>query len=278
MPTVLDLLGVPAPAAVQGTSLRPALDGQRQELLAFSESWYPRFHYGWSELQAVRDGAFKFILAPTRELYDVGQGSRRADQPRRRAIRRRADRMERALRALVAQTTRAEAAKGPQAVDPAAEQRLRALGYVGSTSARAPGGSAAPRPQGHDRALQPAAAGRHRTRRPSATTTRPPRCCKALAVDPEMIEGYTRLGNIYTQGRPPRRGRRRLPEGAGARSRAPAVDLQPGAGLPRRRQDRRGHRRLRAHAAARSAQRPGALPARRHLHAARRSRPRRSRC
>ena len=47
------------------------LDGQRQELLAFSESWYPRFHYGWSELQAVRDGRYKFILAPTRELYDV---------------------------------------------------------------------------------------------------------------------------------------------------------------------------------------------------------------
>ncbi len=73
MPTVLDLLGIERPAAVQGTSLRPALDGQRQELLAFSETWYPRFHYGWSELQAVRDGAFKFILAPTRELYDVAR-------------------------------------------------------------------------------------------------------------------------------------------------------------------------------------------------------------
>ena len=134
MPTVLDLVGVTPPAAVQGTSLRPALDGQRQELLAFSETWYPRFHFGWSELQAVRDGAFKFILAPTRELYDLAKDPGEltnlaaSDQAR-------ADRMERALRALVAQTTRADAAKGPQAVDPAAEQRLRALGYVGSTSA-----------------------------------------------------------------------------------------------------------------------------------------------
>jgi arylsulfatase A-like enzyme len=73
MPTVLDLVGVALPDGVHGTSLRPALDGQRQELLAFSESWYPRFHYGWSELQAVRDGAFKFILAPARELYDVAK-------------------------------------------------------------------------------------------------------------------------------------------------------------------------------------------------------------
>ena len=60
MPTVLDLAGRRrCPPAVQGASLRPALDGQRQELLAFSETWYPRFHYGWSELQAVRDGALQ---------------------------------------------------------------------------------------------------------------------------------------------------------------------------------------------------------------------------
>ena len=197
MPTVLDLVGVATPAAVQGTSLRPALDGQRQELLAFSETWYPRFHYGWSELQAVRDGAFKFILAPTRELYDVakdpGELTNLATSDQARA-----DRMERALRALVAQTTRADAAKGPQAVDPAAEQRLRALGYVGSTSAT----YLEDRPRRDPKEtielynlLQLAGSDSEAQRYDEAAA----KVLKALAVDPEIIEGHTRLGNIYNK-------------------------------------------------------------------------------
>jgi choline-sulfatase len=197
MPTVLDLLGVPAPAEVQGASLKPALDGQRQELLAFSESWYPRFHYGWSEVQAVRDGAFKFILAPTRELYDVAKDPGEltnlaaADQGR-------ADRMERSLRALVAQATRAEAAKGPQAIDPAAEQRLRALGYVGSTSAR----NLEDRPRRDPKdtialynLLLLAGEDSEADRYDAALT----KVREALAADPEMIEGHSRLGNILTK-------------------------------------------------------------------------------
>ena len=46
------------------------------DLLAVSESWYPRYHYGWSELTAVRDGRYKFIDAPRRELYDLSPRSR----------------------------------------------------------------------------------------------------------------------------------------------------------------------------------------------------------
>lgn len=195
MPTVLELLGVERPAAVQGASLRPALDGQRQELLAFSESWYPRFHYGWSELQAVRDGAFKFILAPTRELYDVAKDPGETTNLAA-ADAGRADRMERALRALVAQTTRAEAAKGPQPVDPAAEQRLRALGYVGSTSAR----HLEDRPRRDPKdaielynLLLTAGTDSEAGRFDEAAA----KVQSALVKDPQMIEGYTRLGNIY---------------------------------------------------------------------------------
>ena len=46
MPTVLDLLGEPAPPAVQGVSLRPLAEGGGLKLVAQSESWYPRYHYG----------------------------------------------------------------------------------------------------------------------------------------------------------------------------------------------------------------------------------------
>jgi choline-sulfatase len=197
LPTVLDLVGVAAPTGVQGASLRPALSGQRQELLAFSETWYPRFHYGWSELQAVRDGAYKFILAPTRELYDVtkdpGELTNLATTDQARA-----DRMERALRALVADTSRADAAKGPQPVDAAAEQKLRALGYVGSTSAR----HLEDRPRRDPKdtielfnLLQLAGSDSEAGRYDDATA----KVQQALAADPEMLEGYTRLGNIYSK-------------------------------------------------------------------------------
>src|SRR6185295_4753420 len=71
MPTVLDLLGRAVPPSVQGASLMPAARGAPLELLALSETWFPRYHYGWSELMAVRDGRYKFILAPRRELYDL---------------------------------------------------------------------------------------------------------------------------------------------------------------------------------------------------------------
>ena len=197
MPTVLDLAGVERPAAIQGASLRPVLEGQRQSLLAFSESWYPRFHYGWSQLQAVRDGSHKFILAPTRELYDVtadpGETKNLATTDSARA-----DTMERALRALVAQTSRDTTPKAPQPVDAATEQRLRALGYVGGGSAK--NLEERPRKDPKDtialyNLLQLAGSDSEAGRYDDAVA----KVREALAADPEIIEAYSRLGNIQTK-------------------------------------------------------------------------------
>src|SRR6185295_4021091 len=125
MPTILDLLHVAPPPAVQGVSLLPAARGEHLDLLALSESWYPRYHYGWSELTAVRDGRYTFIAAPRPELYDLaGENARLADA------------LARALQQMTARTTAAKP-QAPQSVDPDVEERLRALGYVGaSVSAR----------------------------------------------------------------------------------------------------------------------------------------------
>ena len=60
MPTILELVGVAAPSAVQGVSLLPLGRGERLDLLGYSETWYPRYHYGWSELTAVRDGRSRY--------------------------------------------------------------------------------------------------------------------------------------------------------------------------------------------------------------------------
>ena len=53
-------------------SCRPSSGRRRKETpLAYSETYYPRFHYGWSDLKSVQDGRYKLILAPVPELYDV---------------------------------------------------------------------------------------------------------------------------------------------------------------------------------------------------------------
>ena len=71
MPTVLDLLGVPAPA-MDGVSLVDLLNGRRDtlDLEAYSESEYPQ-RFGCGPLRALRDGRFKLIDGPRPELYDL---------------------------------------------------------------------------------------------------------------------------------------------------------------------------------------------------------------
>jgi arylsulfatase A-like enzyme len=71
MPTVLDLLDVPAPP-VDGVSVVELMRGRGRDLRleAYSESLYPA-RLGWSPLRALRDGRFKLIDAPRPELYDL---------------------------------------------------------------------------------------------------------------------------------------------------------------------------------------------------------------
>jgi arylsulfatase A-like enzyme/Flp pilus assembly protein TadD len=76
MPTVCEMAGLPAPAGVQGRSLVPSFfapGAAAADRLVYSETFYPRYHYGWSDLWSVQDGRFKLILAPVPELYDLRQ-------------------------------------------------------------------------------------------------------------------------------------------------------------------------------------------------------------
>ena len=74
MPTVCEMAGLPVPAEVQGRSLVPSFfapGAASMDRLAYSETFYPRYHYGWSDLRSVQDGRYKLILAPVPELYDL---------------------------------------------------------------------------------------------------------------------------------------------------------------------------------------------------------------
>jgi len=130
-PTVIDLLGLPAPDHVEGRSVVPLMTGAARELdlAAYAEAVYPRYHFGWSDLRSLTSGRYKFIEAPRPELYDLEQDPRETRNlySERQAL---AERMAAALRAM--EGSGASDAKPAADVDPDARARLAALGYVGT--------------------------------------------------------------------------------------------------------------------------------------------------
>jgi len=73
-PTILDLIGMEPKPDAQGTSLVPLIDGQSKdlELAAFSETLVPFIELQYFPLRSLRKGGWKYIHAPTPELYDLG--------------------------------------------------------------------------------------------------------------------------------------------------------------------------------------------------------------
>jgi arylsulfatase A-like enzyme/tetratricopeptide (TPR) repeat protein len=144
MPTLLDLVDADVPPAVQGQSLVPLLKGREGEAgaAAYSETFFPRYHYGWSELRSLRQGRFKFIDAPRPELYDVsidpGELSNLINEKASLG-----HDMKRDLDGLVAQySAPEEELAGPQNIDHDSLVKLQALGYIGafhSSSVQKPG-------------------------------------------------------------------------------------------------------------------------------------------
>ena len=136
MPTVLDLVGVPAPQAVQGESLVPLADGSADDLglWAYSESLYPRNHYGWSPLRSLRNGLLHFISAPRPELYEVlsdpGESENLASE-RPGQVRQLQARLDELTAAFGTEGVEEQA---PETLDEETRAQLAALGYLGGSS------------------------------------------------------------------------------------------------------------------------------------------------
>src|SRR5262249_45558171 len=99
-----------------------------QKLVAYSESWYPRFHYGWRELKAMRTAEYKYIDVPDREFYrlsiDPGEHNNLYSAQEEKAVR-----FETELAKLLAI---AKGSHHAQAMDYDSVEKLQALGYIGS--------------------------------------------------------------------------------------------------------------------------------------------------
>jgi arylsulfatase A-like enzyme/Tfp pilus assembly protein PilF len=74
VPTVLDLLGIPAPDNLQGRSLRSAWQAGGTPggaPLQYAENLSPHLAHGWGELRVLFDGNLKYIHGPRPELFDL---------------------------------------------------------------------------------------------------------------------------------------------------------------------------------------------------------------
>ncbi len=72
-PTALALLGLPPLADTTGVDLSAHLvpGGPPINRMTYAESLMPLVQYQWSDLRVMRDGAWKYILAPRPELYNL---------------------------------------------------------------------------------------------------------------------------------------------------------------------------------------------------------------
>ena len=148
MPSVLELLGVPAPAGWKGSgrSLAPVLRGTAPLAPepSYAESLLPLLHYGWSDLRALRDGRWKYIQAPRPELYDL-----EADPGETRDLAAEMPARVEALRnGLAAHLDREREVKTDASGVPAdLLEKLGALGYLGAGAPRSAPGTAAADPK-----------------------------------------------------------------------------------------------------------------------------------
>ena len=196
MPTVLDIVGVPKPVGLAGRSLR--FDGQAtgppRDL--YAETLYPRLHLGWSELRSVIEFPLQLIEAPRAELFDLLRDPRQetnliargVDENERRGLRR--------LQAHLARHRSAEQAVGDSvgvsSVDHEDRRRLEALGYVGSGDSRDSGDDPKDRIVDLERLREAFSLEAEGDLDTAA------RVLEALLdASPDLLDGYTKLAQIY---------------------------------------------------------------------------------
>lgn len=132
-PTLLEQVGLEVPNGLDGHPL-PTSDAPADEpaRAIYAETFYPRLHFGWSELTSLVEGRHHYIHGPDPELYDLV-----ADPAEVQDLLRRERGVTRRLRDLLTKLER-----DPEApIEVSAEERrsLAALGYV-DTSVEVGGG------------------------------------------------------------------------------------------------------------------------------------------
>jgi arylsulfatase A-like enzyme/Flp pilus assembly protein TadD len=135
-PTILDLVGAAPLTSVDGRTLRPVVTGDRSadDPGSYFEALNANLTRNWAPLRGIVADGLKLIDLPLPELYDLAAdpGEQRnlyaQQRDRARALEARLDRI----------TSAASNSAARPSIDADAEARLRALGYVASSSPAAP--------------------------------------------------------------------------------------------------------------------------------------------
>ncbi len=146
LPTVLELMGWPAPKGLSGRSLvplmaRPQAARKESEPTLYIESMNPLLSRNWAPLRGIRTPEWKYIDAPTGELYDLKSDPREitnVHDANPEVVRRLRGEME----ALIKRQPAPAADGQGLALDRESRQLLQSLGYIGSGV----GPAKAPRP------------------------------------------------------------------------------------------------------------------------------------
>jgi arylsulfatase A-like enzyme/Tfp pilus assembly protein PilF len=139
LPTLTAIAGIPM-GRVDGESVAGLMEGKarRDPPSSYAETFYPKWHYGWSELKSIRGDRRKYVDAPKPELYDL-----RTDPAERLNVA--ADRgtlvggMSGELSRIAAGFGAAATIDAPKP-DADTLARLRSLGYVGMAAPATPAG------------------------------------------------------------------------------------------------------------------------------------------
>ena len=112
---------VPAAPGISLLDIASGKAGGNRKL--YAETYYPRIHFGWSDLHSLITDSHHYIHAPKPELYDL-----RADGGERNNVLDRERRVYASMRDAITPSIRLAAA--PAAIDPEQQRQLASLGYL----------------------------------------------------------------------------------------------------------------------------------------------------
>lgn len=193
-PTILQFLGIPAPAQFQGRSLLGLARGETssEDREVYSETTYPR-HIGGAPLRSLRVGRYKYIDAPEPELYDLSLDPHELNNlcPRQTSLALALNGRMHSLRLRYGAVKPVQSAT----ISPEAVARLSALGYLAFSEP-----SQADSPSGADlKKLLPAyAQTRHAIELAQAGNLRQAAALleQLLAADPDLTDTRSALATV----------------------------------------------------------------------------------
>ena len=127
-PTIAGLVGLPVEESIlAGCSLLRLPECGGPDRVVYSESFYARLHFGWSDLASLVQGRYHYIHGPDPELYDLEEDPLETTnilKEQRRVygeLRKRLDEFDRRL-------------EPPLEVDAETRRKMAALGYLSSSA------------------------------------------------------------------------------------------------------------------------------------------------